>query len=94
MKLLKDAARTFWTASSWQDEATMRAFMRGGAHARVMPKLREWCDEASVAHWQQEEVSLPDWQEAHRRMIQVGRRSTVNHPTPAHTAFEIPEPRR
>ncbi|MEO7208387.1 MAG: DUF3291 domain-containing protein [Steroidobacteraceae bacterium] len=92
--MLKDKTMTFWTATAWQDEAMMRAFMRGCAHAKVMPRLREWCDEASVAHWQQEQARLPEWQERHRRMLEVGRRSTVNHPSPAHIAFKIPELRR
>jgi len=64
-----------------------------GAHARAMPKLREWCDEASVAQWHQSEFALPHWDEAHRRMLEVGRRSKVNHPSPAQIAFEIPRPR-
>ena len=35
----------------------------------------------------------PDWREAHRRIVAVGRPSKVKHPTPAHVAFEIREPR-
>jgi hypothetical protein len=51
-----------------------------------------WCDEASVVHWTQESNELPSWVEAHARMQRDGRRSKVNHPTPAHTAYEIPMP--
>jgi heme-degrading monooxygenase HmoA len=91
--LLKDASNTFWTRSVWRDEAAMRAFMMSGAHRKVMPRLLEWCDEASVCHWTQEGSELPSWAEAHRRMVADGRRSKVNHPSPAHTAFEIPAPR-
>jgi heme-degrading monooxygenase HmoA len=94
VRLLRDTATVFWTASLWRDEACMRAFMLRGPHAKAMPRLRVWCDEASVAHWSQEEALLPDWQQAHRRMIEVGRRSRVDHPSPAHIAFEIPQPRR
>jgi hypothetical protein len=92
-KTLTDANRTFWTKTAWDGEAAMRAYMRSGAHLRVMPKLRQRCDEASVAHWQQENAVLPDWREGHRRMLEVGRPSKINHPAQAHLAFEIQEPK-
>ena len=91
--LLREARRTFWTRTAWQDEAAMRAFMMAGAHRRVMPKLLDWCDEASVVHWTQDSPELPDWHEAHRRIIAEGRRSKVRYPSPAHLAYEIAEPK-
>jgi len=90
---LNDANLTFWTKSVWKDDASMRAYMLAGAHRRAMPKLAGWCDEAAVAHWTQESAALPDWKEAHRRLIAEGRKSKVKHPSAAHEAFEIPEPR-
>ncbi len=50
-KLLIDARRTFWTLTAWGSERAMKAFRGSGPHAKVMPKLLEWCDEASYAHW-------------------------------------------
>jgi len=85
VSLLRDENNTFWTRTAWQDEASMKAFMLSGPHRRVMPKL--------VVHWTQDTAEHPDWKEAHRRMVQDGRRSKVNHPSPAHTAYEIPEPK-
>ena len=70
----------------------MRAFMLSGAHKRAMPKLLNWCDEASVVHWNQETVELPSWSEAHRRMVLDGRQSQVRHPSQAHVAKHIPPP--
>ncbi|HEV2705994.1 MAG TPA: antibiotic biosynthesis monooxygenase [Pyrinomonadaceae bacterium] len=93
LMLLRDANRAFWTATAWRDEAAMRAFMMSGAHRRAMPKLLDWCDEAALVHWTQETHDLPDWQEAHRRMLADGRRSKVRHPSPAHTAYDIPPPK-
>ena len=49
--MLREARNTFWTRSLWTDEAAMRAFMVSGAHRMIMPRLLEWCDEASVAGW-------------------------------------------
>lgn len=93
VSVLREANNTYWTNTAWQDEAAMRSFMLSGSHRRVMPKLKQWCDEAAIVHWEQEGGELPDWMEAHQRMVQEGRRSKVNHPSAAHEAFEIPEPR-
>lgn len=94
LALLPDRNNTFWTATKWTDEASMKAFMISGAHGPAMKKLLEWCDEASVVHWaQDDDAGLPSWTEAHRRMQAEGRRSKVNHPSPAHLAFEIAAPR-
>ena len=92
VRVLPDAQNVFWTATAWENEAAMKAYILAGSHRRAMPKLMEWCDEASVVHWKQDTAQLPPWSEAHRRMQAEGRRSKVKHPSPAHTAFEIPAP--
>lgn len=89
---LRDADNTFWTQSLWRDEAAMRAYMLAGAHAKAMPKLIEWCDEASVAHWTQDETDPVSWDEVHRRMQQNGRPSRVRYPSQAQKNFSIPAP--
>jgi len=91
--LLKDKWRTYWTCTIWTDEAAMKAFMVSGSHRKAMPELLELCDEASVARWTQEGADLPPWTEVHRRMQQDGRPSKVNHPSAAHSRYEIPSPR-
>jgi len=91
--LLREARRTFWTLTVWRDEAAMRSFMMAAPHRGAMRRLLEWCDEASVAHWEQgSEAGPPSWEEVHRRMREDGRRSKVNHPSAEHTAYEIPAP--
>ena len=90
---LRDANNTFWTKTAWSDEKSLHSFVMGGMHRRAMPKLLDWCDEAATVHWTQESPQLPDWQEAHRRLISEGRRSKVRHPSPAHLVFEIAEPK-
>jgi hypothetical protein len=91
-RLLRDRRNTFWTATTWTTEAAMKAFMLSGVHRHVMRKLPDWCDEA-VAHWSQESTEPPTWAETYVRLQREGRRSKVNHPSPAHTAYEFPEPR-
>lgn len=92
LKLLRDANQAFWTLTAWQDEEDMRAFMMTGPHRRAMPKLLDWCDEASVAHWTQDESELPGWDQAHRKMVELGRPSKVTFPSRDHLARRIPEP--
>ena len=91
--VLRDADRTFWTCAVWTDEAAMRSFMRAGTHRHVMPRLADWCDEATLVHWVQDGLEPPSWQEAHRRLRQQGRRSWVDHRSPAQQRFEFPPPR-
>ena len=69
---LRESPLTFWTLTIWKDEASMRAFMMSGAHRKAMPKLLNWCDEAALGHWIQAAATLPDWKEAHRRMVTEG----------------------
>jgi Domain of unknown function (DUF3291) len=91
--LLPDRSWTFWTMTAWKDEECMRRFMTSGAHKAAMPGLLEWCDEASVVHWEQPESELPTWSEADRRMRAQGRASKVRHPSPLHATLSYRSPR-
>ena len=91
--LLRDAHNTYWTRTVWTTESAMKAFMLAGPHRKVMRRLLEWCDEAALVHWQQETDQQPDWHDAHRRLQAEGRRSKVNHPSPAQENFQIPAPK-
>ena len=91
-KLLRERRNTFWTSTIWTGEAALKRFMTSGAHGKAMRKLAEWCDEAAVVHWTQESAELPGWPEAYQRLRKDGRRSKVNHPSAAHSAYEIPPP--
>ena len=91
--LLNDRHWTFWTMTAWDSQESMRAYMTTGAHKKAMPHLMHWCDEASVAHWTQQETALPSWEEADQRMRETGRISKVLHPSPRHADFSYPAPR-
>ena len=92
ISLLRDANLAFWTRTMWTNEEAMKSFMLSGSHRQVMPHLLDWCDEAALVHWTQESDVAPDWNEAHQRIQQEGRRSKVRHPSPAHDRYEIPKP--
>jgi hypothetical protein len=79
--------RVFWTCSLWRDTDAMRRFMGSGVHRHAMSRLPDWCDEASLVHWQHD--ALPDWSEAEARLRQSGRLSRVRHPSPAQARGEV-----
>jgi hypothetical protein len=84
---------TFWTRTLWRDEAAMRAFVTHGVHRKVMPKILDWCDEASLTHWQQEGDAPPDWPTAESWMRNEGRTSRVRNPSVAQRRGEtVPAP--
>jgi hypothetical protein len=91
-RIVRTPRNVFWTATMWTDSEAMKQFMRTGVHGQVMRKLLNWCDEAAVVHWTQDGTDLPPWPELYLRLKNEGRRSKVNHPSPAHTAYQFPAP--
>lgn len=89
-RLVPEEDATFWTITVWDDEGAMRAFRNADPHRRAMPKVLEWCDEASFVHWEQEPPELPDTHEALERMIEAGQPGRVRHPSESHARGEIP----
>jgi hypothetical protein len=102
-RLLIDSHRTYWTLTVWESELAMKQFRGSGAHARVMPKLMNWCDEASYAHWTINKETViegttdagivPSWPEAYAHLASEGRLSRVEHPSPDHEGRHFPQPR-
>lgn len=92
VELLNDTNFAFWTKTLWKDEASMRAYMLSGAHRKSMPVLQEIVDEAQVVHYTGD--ALPDWQEAHRRLLESGKFTNLKTPSPDHLARRIAPPRR
>ena len=90
---MREAGNVFWTLTVWSDAKAMEKYRTADAHRAAMPKLLNWCDEASLGHWTQDSADVPTWSEAHERMVREGRASKVNHPTARHVAHELPAPR-
>jgi heme-degrading monooxygenase HmoA len=91
--LLADRRWTFWTMTAWNSQQSMRNYMTTGPHRTAMPHLLDWCDEASVVHWDQPEDALPSWNDADKRMRETGRPSKVRHPSAQHATLAYREPR-
>jgi hypothetical protein len=89
-RLMRDKSKAFWTLTVWSDAKAMEAYRIAGMHLAAMPKLLNWCDEASLAHWTQDSAGVPEWSEAYRRMVEDGRPSKVNHPSAAQLVRRIP----
>lgn len=80
--VLAEGRLVFWTRSAWESIDAMKAFRDSGAHRVSMPKLIEWCDEASVA--QSAGGPMTDWDAIYTHMVEHGRSSRVRRPTKAH----------
>ena len=91
--LLPDRSWTFWTMTAWDSPESMRLYMTSGDHKLAMPRLLDWCDEASVVHWERAEEDLPSWTEADQRMRAQGRASKIRNPSPQHASLHYREPR-
>ncbi len=91
--LLADRKLAFWTITLWREQADMRCYITSGAHIEAMPKLLDWCDEASIVHWLQDDATAPDWLEADRRMRAEGRPSKVRNPSSCHSDLTYRPPR-
>lgn len=92
-ELLADRKWTFWTLTAWDSQESMRRYMTTGPHKVAMPRLLDWCDEASVVHWEQEDSTLPSWTDADARMRNHGRASKVRNPSPQHATLTYRAPR-
>ena len=91
--LLGDRHWTFWTLTAWDSMDSMRGYRAAGAHRAAMPRLLDWCDEASVVHWEQPDEALPSWTYADARMRREGRASKIRHPSPRHADLSYDPPR-
>lgn len=82
----RDAHGAFWTLTLWRDAEALRGFMLSGAHRKSMPRLSDWCDEASLVRFDWNAETPPSWNEAERRLKDEGRTSAVKYPNAAQTA--------
>ncbi len=91
---LIDKRLTFWTVTAWENVEVMKVFRNSEPHRKAMQKLPKWCNEASYAHWMQEDEAFPDWQTIHAKIIEEGKITKVRNPSPHHLLKDYPAPQR
>jgi hypothetical protein len=89
---LRERGLVFWTITLWESEQAMRQFRNSGPHRAVMPRLANWCDEATYVHWTQSEQKAPTLSEAHARLTVEGTVSKLRYPSQAHATRSFPKP--
>ncbi|HUR25570.1 MAG TPA: DUF3291 domain-containing protein [Candidatus Thermoplasmatota archaeon] len=93
-QLVIDHGRTSWTVTMWDDLESMRAYRDSGAHAAVLRRIADWCDEAATATWEQGSEQFPDMEELGQRMVEAARFVKLPHASRAHLAGSGPMPPR
>ena len=89
VQLRKTKGLTFWTMTLWENEAAMKAFRTASPHREAMPKLLDWCDEASYVHGDQNTTELPRWEQAAEQLRERGHLSKVRNPSEDQKAGRI-----
>jgi hypothetical protein len=90
---LRDRRLTFWTITVWQTPEAMKAFRNTSAHLKAMPRLAEWCDEATYVHWSQDSDAAPEPKLAFERLVKDGVVSRVKDPSANHAARNFERPK-
>ncbi len=89
VRLRKTRGLRFWTLSLWEDEEALRAYRDILRRGRAVPNAREWFDENSIAHWEQESTEMPGWEEAASFLRRHGHLYGVDYPSEAQKSGQI-----
>jgi hypothetical protein len=81
---------TFWTATLWKDEASMRMYVQSGAHQATLPWLSRICSEGATTHYKTDKRELPQRSEVVKKLAQSPKFFRVEKPSAAHEAKTIP----
>jgi hypothetical protein len=79
-----DRKKAFWTATLWENGQSMQQFVGSGTHLKLLPKLREWCDEACTAHCEYQSEEIPDVDFCFDFLSREGDYSFLREPTADH----------
>jgi hypothetical protein len=91
---LADADQVYWTVTAQESRKALDTFVTAEPHRCVMARIDEWCEEASVVDWNQENAELPSRQEGYWRLIATGRQTRLSDPTDALATPTFPAPIR
>ena len=90
--LLADADNVYWTSTAWRDRDAMNAFVGTEPHLSTMPRIDDWCDEATFVDWDQPSADLPGWQTRYERLVADGQVTKLSNGSDAHETRHFPAP--
>jgi hypothetical protein len=94
--LLADADNVYWTSTAWRtawrDRDAMNAFVGTEPHLSTMPRIDDWCDEATFVDWDQPSADLPGWQTRYERLVADGQVTKLSNSSDAHETRDFPAP--
>jgi hypothetical protein len=89
VRLRKTRGLRFWTLTIWENEDALKAYRDILLRGKVMPRARHWFDENSAAHWEQESMKMPSWENAASLLKERGHFSEVDHPSKSQKSGQI-----
>jgi hypothetical protein len=89
VRLRKTRGLRFWTLTFWENESALKAYRDILMRGKVMPRARHWFDENSAAHWEQESMEMPGWEDAASLLKVHGHLSEVDHPSESQKSGQI-----
>jgi hypothetical protein len=81
---------TFWTATIWEDEASMVAYVRTPPHGPTLRYLKVWCSEAATGHLEVNAPVLPKPEALPALLSARPKFFPVKHPAMDHEQRWIP----
>ncbi len=79
---------TFWTATLWSDEKSMREYTKSGDHFKAYPLLAQWCSEAATGNV--EANSVPEKNEILNLLRANPTFAPLKRPAKTHTQKRLP----
>ena len=81
---------TFWTATVWNDEASMRNYTQTGAHQATLSWFARICSEGAMTQYKSKKIELPEQHEIAKKLAQAPKFFRVDKPSAAQEAKTIP----
>ena len=77
VEIIKKKGLNVWIMSTWEDRASMDAFVHGQPHRDAMADIGRVCRDAAMAHWEVETLDGFTWEVAEKYLEADGRRPRI-----------------
>lgn len=88
-RVRKTRGLRFWTMTMWDNEDSLKAYRDIKLSGQVRSSARQWLEENSIAHWEQEGSRMPSWKDAACLLKEHGHLSEVDHPSESQKSGQI-----